>query len=58
MTEDTQTFSDGYIAGWQSVTGSNLLPSIPAHAIPVGKTPYDHGYEEGRRRAQERKDRK
>ena len=55
MSKQTATFSDGYIAGWQKGSGRNLVPSIPAHSIPAGKTEYDagyeRGYEEGRKRA-------
>ncbi len=48
MTKD-ETFSEGYLAGWQSVFGRGAtLPGIPSHAIPAGKTEYQHGYDEGR----------
>lgn len=46
-----KTFEEGYIEGWHSVRpGSN--PDIPAYAVPAGKTPYEYGFELGRRRAQ------
>ena len=42
-----KTFSEGYTDGWQQASGSNMLPAIPAHAIPSGYTPYGWGYETG-----------
>lgn len=46
-----KTFTDGYLDGWCSVkSGSN--PPIPAHAIPAGKTAYQHGYELGKKAAE------
>jgi hypothetical protein len=42
-----RTFSEGYLDGWHSVKpGSN--PTIPAYAIPAGKSEYDHGFDLGR----------
>lgn len=49
------SFSDGYIDGWQGVMGAGLVPSIPAHSIPAGKTEYQAGYEAGRAEALDRK---
>jgi hypothetical protein len=43
------SFIDGYLDGWRSVFGQGAaLPGIPSYAIPVGKTEYEHGYDEGR----------
>lgn len=50
-----KTFSDGYTEGWQETYGSNLLPSIPSHAIPSGKTAYEHGLDLGRKEGVRRK---
>ncbi|WP_188079933.1 hypothetical protein [Neorhizobium sp. P12A] len=47
-----KTFSEGFIDGYRSVKGAGAaLPGIPAHAIPAGKTEYQHGYDEGKRKA-------
>ena len=49
-------FGEGYTDGWLAVMGAGAsLPSIPSHAIPAGKTPYEHGYALGRLAAQKRK---
>ena len=51
MTEDarSRTFKQGYIDGWRSVLGQGApLPTIPAFAVPAGKTEYQHGFEQGR----------
>ena len=45
-----KSFADGYTDGWHSVK-PGTDPDIPAHAIPVGKTDYEHGYKLGRARA-------
>jgi hypothetical protein len=42
-----KTFKDGYTDGWHSEK-PGTDPEIPAHAIPAGKTDYEHGYELGR----------
>lgn len=49
--EPNKTFSDGYLEGWHFIRAGDT-PSIPAHAIPAGKTPYQHGYELGRTAAE------
>lgn len=46
-----KTFTDGYMDGWHSVK-PGTDPGIPAHAIPAGKTPYQHGFELGRAKAE------
>lgn len=44
-----KTFAEGYIDGFQSVRGSGQSPPIPGHALPAGYTPYQWGYEQGRK---------
>jgi hypothetical protein len=44
--EPDKTFTDGYIEGWQSIRPGEV-PAIPAHSIPAGKTPYQHGLDLG-----------
>jgi hypothetical protein len=44
------SFSDGYIAGYRSVR-PGIVPDIPAHSIPAGKSDYDWGFEQGKKRA-------
>ena len=47
-----KSFTDGYLDGFHSLK-KGVNPAIPAHAIPAGKTPYQHGFELGRSKAQE-----
>lgn len=46
-----KTYTDGYIDAYQSVRGKGVVPSIPAHAIPAGKTLYQAGHDDGREAA-------
>jgi hypothetical protein len=51
-----RTFADGYVDGWNSVMGKGtMLPGIPMHSIPMGKTPYQHGFDRGIADATKRK---
>jgi hypothetical protein len=52
-TPTSQDFENGYIAGWQSLKPGSV-PTIPSYAVPAGKTPYQHGYELGRKAAASR----
>jgi hypothetical protein len=48
-TEDQQRFSEGFIAGWYSLMGYRVVPTvIPDCEIPVGKSPFEHGYDQAR----------
>lgn len=47
-------FERGYLAGWQSLKPGSNPPGIPAHAIPAGKTAYDHGFKLGKAKAETR----
>jgi hypothetical protein len=47
--DDQQRFSEGFIAGWYSLMGHRIVPTIiPECEIPVGKSPFEHGYDEAR----------
>jgi hypothetical protein len=47
--DERKSFAEGYIDGWKSILGEGApLPPIPAYALPIGKTEYEHGYEQGR----------
>jgi hypothetical protein len=47
--DENKSFAEGYTDGWKSILGEGApLPPIPAYALPVGKTEYEHGYEQGR----------
>ena len=57
MSRKGGTFAEGYHDGWKSVFGQGAaLPAIPAYALPIGKTAYEHGYDEGRRAATNSRD--
>jgi hypothetical protein len=48
-TDDQQRFSEGFIAGWYSLMGYRVVPTIiPDCEIPVGKSPFEHGYDQAR----------
>jgi hypothetical protein len=47
--DDQQRFSEGFIAGWYSLMGYRVVPPIiPDCEIPVGKSPFEHGYDQAR----------
>jgi hypothetical protein len=47
--EDQQRFSEGFIAGWYSLMGYRVVPTIiPDCEIPVGKSPFEFGYDRAR----------
>ena len=51
MSQSSNDWRDGYIAGYQSVK-SGQTPAIPATpTLPNGKSYYDAGYEAGEARA-------
>ena len=43
-------FTDGYLDGWHELK-PGIDPGIPAHSISAGKTPYEHGYDLGKKAA-------
>ena len=45
-------FARGYIDGWQSARPGSI-PTIPAYALPAGRTEYDYGLELGEAAASE-----
>jgi hypothetical protein len=48
-TDDQQRFSEGFISGWYSLMGYRVVPTIiPDGEIPVGKSPFEHGYDQAR----------
>src|SRR6202041_3439402 len=48
-TDDQQRFSEGFISGWYSLMGYRVVPTIiPDCEIPVGKSPFEHGYDQAR----------
>jgi hypothetical protein len=47
--DDQQRFSEGFILGWNSLMGYRVVPTIiPDYEIPVGKSPFEHGYLQAR----------
>jgi hypothetical protein len=47
--DDQQRFSEGFIAGWYSLMGHRVVPTIiPDCEIPVGKSPFEYGYDRAR----------
>jgi len=34
------TFKSGYITGWQSIWGAEIVPVVPLFHVPAGQTPY------------------
>jgi hypothetical protein len=47
--DDQQRFSEGFISGWYSLMGYRIVPTIiPDCEIPVGKSPFEHGYDQAR----------
>src|SRR3984885_1246236 len=48
-TDDQQRFSEGFISGWYSLMGYRVVPTIiPDCEIPLGKSPFEHGYDQAR----------
>jgi hypothetical protein len=54
----TGSFRDGYIDGYQSIRGEEIVPEIPSFSVPPRQTPYQHGYECGKTAAEKFVDRK
>jgi hypothetical protein len=50
------TYSEGFADGWRSVRGaSEAVPEFRVRPIPVGKTPYQTGFEHGVEQARKSK---
>jgi hypothetical protein len=48
-TDDQRRFSEGFVSGWYSLMGYRVVPTIiPDCEIPVGKSPFEHGYDQTR----------
>jgi hypothetical protein len=48
-TDDQRRFSEGFVSGWYSLMGYRVVPTIiPDCEIPVGKSPFEHGYDQAR----------
>ena len=48
------SFEKGYLDGCKTVS-PGILPGIPSHSIPAGKTEYQAGFDRGVEDAKERK---
>ena len=43
--DDQRRFTEGFIVGWSSMLGPRAVPTIiPNCAVPMGGSPFDHGY--------------
>ena len=47
--DDQKRFAEGFMAGWHSVLGYRVIPTIiPDYEVPIGKPLFEHGYEQAR----------
>ena len=47
--DDQKRFAEGFTAGWHLILGYRALPTIiPDYEVPMGKPPFEYGYEQAR----------